>query len=363
MADVTVGGGVSVNITNPGLAKEIGNAVQRQVGAHIAGTDEPRYPDGTDSVPSGSGNPGFWNVLYSDVSTDVVLTASDRIDAIVDAGTGNDTLTGGAQTQIIIGNNGNDVINTGRSTTILTGTGDDTLNLSNLTAGNVVDNIYGDDAATINVGAGVDTINLFTIDALVNTTDAGTVVNLRTSSDVTIEGAGASVHGVGNDTISLDASAGPVTVTDKGSATVLGGSDVNGFEFKGGSGNDSVVAGSGATTLIGGSGKEFLQGGSGDLVFHGGTGANTVVAGLGASTLNGGASATSNLYVFDTQAGGVANGTAEIFNWVQGRDSISLGAGEATQSITTSGGGATITLTDGTKIVVHGAFNPTGGIS
>jgi len=351
MADVTAGGGVTYSGINGSVAPIIGDAIQRQFGATTT-TGAPRY-SGSDSTTGSVGTPGMWTV--ADITTGPQsYTAGALIDAIVDTSTGNDTLVGGAQTQVILGNNADDDITMTRGGVVLTGTGDDTVNLDSATLAPTADKIVsnGSGPGEINLGAGVDTVNLYGADDTINLTDPS-VVNLRTASDVTVNGgAGVSkVSGSGNDTITVGTA--PLTITDKGSATVYGAGATGGFTFKGGSGDDSVVAGSGATTLYGGSGKEYFQGGSGSLKFLAGSGNNTVVAGTGSESFYGGGKAASNAYVFDNQGAG-QGGSVSIYGFVSGRDQIQLGSGESTVTSHAISGGWQLTLTDGTTVTLVG---------
>lgn len=361
MTTVTVGGGVSVNITNPAVATAIGNAIQRQFGASTTG-GVARYPGGGDTVAPGSkGHVSTWDVVDVTGSTSQNVTALVSDEAIIDQGTGNDTLTGGLQTQVIIGNNANDSITAVRGTTIYTGTGNDTVNLTDGfgVGTKIVDNLYlGSGTNTVSVGGGVDTVNVYGGKGTLDLTDP-TLINLKLASAVTVNGgAGTStVAGAGNDTITVGTS--PVSIVDKGSATVYGAGATGGFTFKGGTGDDSVVAGSGATTLYGGSGKEYFVGGSGDLLFKAGAGDNTVVAGTGVESLYGGTKAASNLYTFDNQGAGMG-GTVSVYGFTSGRDHLHLGSGESTVTSMNTKAGWQLTLSDGTKITLVGFHNLTG---
>jgi hypothetical protein len=350
MSAVTVGGGVTVNITDPAIATAVGNAIQRQVGATNQGGTA-RYPTGSDSVaPGGKGHTTTYDVVVVTGSTDQNVTALTSDESIVDEGTGNDTLTGGLQTQIIIGNNANDSITAVRGGSVYVGSGNNTVDLTNGTGAPIADGLYlGTGTNTVNVGAGVDTVNVFGGDGTLNLTDQS-VVNLKLASDVTVNGgAGIStVSGSGNDTITVGSS--PLYIVDKGSASVDGGGATGGFTFKGTTGDDSVVAGSGATTLYGGSGKEFFQGGSGDLTFHAGAGDNTVVAGSGNESLYGGTKAASDVYDFN----GAGNGNVSIYGFTSGRDSIELTNGVSTVTSADAKGGWQITLSDGTHVTLVG---------
>ena len=102
----------------------------------------------------------------------------------------------------------------------------------------------------------------------------------------------------GSDTVYLGT--GTDFVTDKGSATVYGGSGL--LKYTGGSGNDSIRLGSGASTVIAGSGsdtiiaqsgKTSIKGGTGTAKITLGTGATTITAGSGAETIIGGAGTSS----------------------------------------------------------------------
>ena len=352
MATVTVGGGQSVQISDPRVAALLGGAINKLA-------TSPQFSGGSDTVASGQkGLPHHLNVAYGTASTDTTLAAGVQVQEIVDNGTGNDTLLGGHQTSIIIGNNANDTIDVEGKDTVYTGSGNNTVTFEK-----------GASSDYLFLGSGNNTVNsLSTTHLSVDGGDNGGKGELNLGGHDTIDlygnlnltvtgGKGSTIDGSGNDTITLGT--GSFTIAEKGSATVLGGSGP--LKFTGGGGTDSVVAGSGLATLVGGSGSEYFSAGNqgANVLMQAGTGSDTFVGGTGSDSMTG-AGATSNLYEFSTTAGG---GTHDIYNFTSGRDHIHLAgydSAAALSSAQTVHGNTVITLSDHTQVTLVGFTHLTG---
>lgn len=279
--------------------------------------------------------------------TGVMLSGITRIDA----GAGNDTVTGSAAADVIVGGTGNDVINGGD--------GNDTFQVSGAAPG----------ADTYNGGLGSDTVIA---------TAASTVITLAGASGIETFSSGgfASVSialSGGNDsydftgvTLSgitrIDAGAGADTVTGSAAADVIVGGTGNDV-LSGGDGNDTFQV-TGTTH-----GLDIFSGGAGtDTVIA--TAANTVIGLLGASTIetfsSGGFAGVSILlssgvdnYNFN---GNTLTGITKI-NASTGNDTLTGSAGIDTlqggggQDVLTGAGGNDIFLWDDGEF---GAMTETG---
>jgi len=86
------------------------------------------------TVASGAaGKAGFFNLVFDDAATSKAFTAGTGVQAIIDTGAGTDTLTGSAQTNLIVGGTAGNVINTNLASgvaSVFGGDGSDTVNVS-----------------------------------------------------------------------------------------------------------------------------------------------------------------------------------------------------------------------------------------
>jgi Ca2+-binding RTX toxin-like protein len=171
----------------------------------------------------------------------------------VDAGSGNDTLVGSKNANVLNGNAGNDFLNGNEGTDVLNGAdGDDT-----------VQGGAGNDA--VNGGAGTDVADYLTA--------AGPVVaNLNTGT----------TSGQGNDTLAdiENLYGSPFNDTLRGNA--------NANVINGRQGNDTIQGNGGDDLINGGSGNDGLNGGSGNDLINGQVGADALNGNSGDDTLAGG---------------------------------------------------------------------------
>jgi phospholipase/lecithinase/hemolysin len=257
-------------------------------------------------------------------------------------GTGSATIVGGTAGNTVAGGDGSQVV---FGTAALNYTG-------------------GGGAATLVGGAGGSTVagGSGSVLAFANTsmsftggTGAATVVGGTGGLAATLGGGGAVFSGnSGNSSLSTGTGSANATLVGGGSGDILTAS---------GSGADLLVAGGGAETLNGASatGSLILFGGSGAESLVGGAGSDLIVAGASNETLAGGAG--NNNYLFFATAATTRIDTITDFDptrnaiGLYGFGSSASADAAALGSAVTAGGNTTLSLTDGTKIVLVGAAN------
>ncbi|SMX33964.1 Hint domain-containing protein [Actibacterium lipolyticum] len=235
------------------------------------------------SVTQGTNTVSFSEVEVLDLTDhdDVIDASADTLGTTINAGGGDDVITGGTGNDVIDGGTGDDILDGG--------------------AGN--DTLWGGDGAdTLTGGEGVNSLN----------GGAG--------NDTFIAGAGADTFnaGSGQDTVDYSASTGPVSV-DLGAGTYAGGDAAN----DSGSGVDGLIGSAFDDTLIGfdgesttpgseytnifygGEGNDLLDGKGGADELYGDAGNDTIIGGTGADTLGGGiGNDTLHVAEGDTATGG-----------------------------------------------------------
>jgi Ca2+-binding RTX toxin-like protein len=232
------------------------------------------------------------------------------------AAEGNDTITGGSDADILMGDGGNDVISAGEgSNTVLGGAGNDSI-----TAGSGADWIYGgagDDAIT--AGGGADHIDGGSGVDILNFSGAAVYANLAS---------GLGFHGVGT------------------TASQAQGDRIVGIENIEGTANGDIVIGdAGANRLIGVGGADLLVG---DMAMESqafsSADAMTAAGWTATNTTN---ASTSYGFVNENHAGG---GTGELGGTFSRTD-------QASKIVDTTLGG---TLTDNNVLTFTTKFTPTG---
>ncbi len=317
------------------------------------------------------------------------LTGTAGADILLGLG-GNDTLTGGAGDDILEGNGGNDTLiaGVGDGNDILRGgAGIDTYNLAataaaatvNLTTGTStsaetgsdtlqgIENVVGSQGGdTITDGAGT---NLLTGGG-----GADTFIMTNDGARDTVDGAGGSntVDYSANTTGINVALNGATQVQVLGTGTAGSTTDLisNIANVIGGSGADTLTGDGAANTLVGNGGNDTLSGGAGADVLQGGAGADTLTGGAGADVVDGGAGNDTLLATAndgnDTLIGGGGTdlyslaGTSAAANVnLTTNTSTSAQTGSDTlqgiENITGSSGGDTITDGAGSNVLTGGA--------
>ena len=202
-------------------------------------------------------------------------------------------------------------------------------------------------ASQVTLGAGSETVS---------SAGAGDTVSGGSGFDVVYgTGTGLSVAG-GTGGLLFVGGAGSATVGGgSGSATLFGGSG-GGSLAAGTAGGSILVAGSGNTTLAGAAQGDVLFGAMADgSTLQAGGGAELLVAGAGQATMTGGSGIGVMFmggHADQVVAGG--GGMEEVVGFRAGTDSLVLAPGVTTSSTQSGGWGTTMTLSDGTHVVMFG---------
>ncbi len=220
---------------------------------------------------------------------------------VVDAGNGNDTLTGSPDfADSLFGEDGNDSISgSGGNDTLDGGDGADTI-----TGGTVTDSIRGGDGAdSITSGDGADSIEAGNGSDSVDAGNGDDTVMAGNGED-TVDG------GAGNDFLNGDGGADTVN-GNTGNDRILGGELADNLlggdgndTIDGQSGNDVIDGQDGVDSLSGGNGNDRVQGGVGDDIVNGNAGADTLEGGVGSDRILGG---NNNDTIFDDNEAGASD--------------------------------------------------------
>ena len=237
----------------------------------------------------------------------------------INAGQGNDTVTGGSGNDFLVGGAANDVLNgAAGNDSFIGGAGND-----------IIDGSDGDDIAIFNVSTnGADAVNLGNGSDIVNVSaaaagqvrltftsaevgnsnanDAGTLTNqdgglaVRLQAEDSAGGVTGLVSRFDDEGTSFVAAAGTtfdvrdlvagtqrgdlfevVSLGTSGGDTLTATQAARAYYFNAGMGDDIVVGGNVNDFLVGGAGNDMLDGGSGDDTFIGGSGNDVVNGGAG----------------------------------------------------------------------------------
>lgn len=208
---------------------------------------------------------------------------------------GNDTITGGKDSDQILGDDGNDSLDGGDASDYIDGgLGADTIigGLGN----DILDGSYGFDS--ILGGDGDDNIQgNFGADTLLGGNGIDTLFGFSGNDSI--------IGGAGNDTI--------FGMGDNDYANGGAGADA----VLGGRANDSLYGAAGNDTIRGETGDDYVSGGAGSDSLFGGAGNDTIAGGQGADSMYGGAGA--DTYIIEALPSGVTSiGTTRIYGFEAG---------------------------------------------
>ncbi len=271
----------------------------------------------------------------------------------IDAGSGSATVTIPSGAQYVTTEGNNTIVLNGGSPTVSASTGNPLV----YGGSSALTFVGGSGAATVIGGSAGNTITggsgslvLFGVSATTYTTGTGAATIVGGSGGLTasLGAGGGEIFGGTGGVNMLSASGGTAALVGVGSGDILTASA---------GGGDILVAGAGAETLNAAqsTGNDVLFGGSGADSMVGGSGNDYFLAGSGNETLTG--NGGFNAYVF---VSGSAARTDTITDFVTSRTVIGLfnygsnADAAALSSAVTSGGSTTVTLPDGTSIILPG---------
>jgi Ca2+-binding RTX toxin-like protein len=189
----------------------------------------------------------------------------------VTTGNGNDSVTGNALANTLIGGGGNDTLNGGGGNDILVGgIGTDTVNGD---AGNdIIQYAFGDGTGTTNGGADTDTLAITGAaanDALAVTLNAAsTITNFTGGAVASIESVTADL-GTGIDTLTYTVPAGVNVTVNLNAGTATGFTSIANIDnITTGNGIDTLIGSVTDNILIGGGGRDTITGGGGNDTFR-----------------------------------------------------------------------------------------------
>ncbi|CUH78600.1 Hint domain-containing protein [Tropicibacter naphthalenivorans] len=226
-----------------------------------AGDDTVEAGTGDDEVAAGAGDDSVLGEAGDDSLTGGdggdTLLGGDGVDTLL-GGTGDDSITGGSDEDLIVLEDGfgSDTIAGGE--TVTTGTDNDTLDASAVTAPLTV-TFLGDENGIVTDG---------TNSALFDEIEALQLTEGGDSVDGTADTLGLTILG------------------GDGGDTIIGGSGDDTLD--GEDSADSIFGGLGADSILGGTSSDTLDGGDGDDTIDGGGDADSITGGLGDDSLTGG---------------------------------------------------------------------------
>lgn len=292
------------------------------------------------TITSGTNTISFSEIerLILTPQADVVNASASTAQVIIEAGAGNDTVTGGSAADSIDGGDGNDsLVGGGGNDTLIGGIGNDTLR-----GGTGADSLVG--------GSGTD---------MVDYSDSATGVSVNLATNAVGGGAaGDTISGFegvigSNQADTLTGSAGADSIA------AGGGND----SVSAGDGNDTVTSGTGNDTITGGAGNDQIDGGADadTILLADGFGTDTVAGGEGGTdtdTLNAAALTTGVTVTFSgAEAGTLTNGANSVsFSQIEG---LVLTAQDDTVNAAASTASVTVAAGDGNDTVTGGSANDT----
>ena len=313
--------GISVNLTT-------GTATGSEIGTDTIVNVEDVIGGSGDDVITGDGE---GNGIVGGAGADV-LTGGLGADTVL-GGLGADTLIGGAGNDSLLGGGGVDTLiyaSTTLGVTVDLGAGtasgseigtDVVSGVENVVGGSGDDTLTGDaDANVLDGGSGNDTLT-FASTTLGVTVDLGAGAasgsEIGTDTLTAIEDV---IGGLGDDVITGDGEGNGI-VGGAGNDTILGLGGADGLA--GGAGDDIIGGGAGNDVIGGGDGADILTGGLGADTVLGGLGVDTLIGGAGDDSLLGGGGVDTLAYVSTTLGVTVDLGAGTASGSEIGTDSIS----------------------------------------
>ena len=243
----------------------------------------------------------------------------------ITGGSGDDTLVGDANANILTGGNGNDTLHGGAGAdTLIGGSGTNTASYADASAAvtvNLTDNVFGALSTTLGVAQAGDALGdqFSGIQNVIGSTGNDSIIgdsqdNYLSGGDGndTLEGMGGADTldgGAGNNTASYAhanaAVAALLGTAPAGSGIVASGHALNDVyiniqNLTGSNFNDTLVGSTGDNVLDGGVGNDLLISNGGNDTLLGGAGDDTLVSAAGTNTLNGGTNNDLVSYRYDT---------------------------------------------------------------
>ena len=258
-------------------------------------------------IDAGEGN----DTVTGSMSDDTILggAGSDALTGragrdVVNGGTENDTITGDTGDDMLIGGDGNDSIHGGADQDVLYGdAGNDSLD-----GGDGNDTLYGGAGDDTLAGAGGD-------DSLVSGEGDDVITDARGRNVLSGENGNDTITG-GAEQDTIYGGFGQDSLAGNGSDDVISGGADNDW-ISGGEGNDRLLGDDGFDTLIGGGGNDTMRGGTGADVISAVRGLNAMYGEDGSDAITGGTDA-------DTIDGGAGN---DVLSGGAGADMILGGLG------------------------------------
>ncbi|MBU6371667.1 MAG: cadherin-like domain-containing protein [Alphaproteobacteria bacterium] len=325
------------------------------VGITFNGTNANETITGTAFADTLNGNGGA-DVITALGGNDLVNGGAGNDTILASVNDGNDSYTGGAGTDTysLVNTTADAIVNLASGTASSAQTGTDTLNtIENVTGGSGNDTITGDgNANVLNGGAGNDTLDGGTAgaDTLLGGLGDDTFIIGRAGITIT-ENAGEGTDTVRTSLASFTLGANLENLIYTGAGTFNGAGNTLNNSITGGAGADVLQGNGGNDTLFGLGGADNLSGGAGD---------DTLVGGAGNDTLSGGGTAGRDVFVFSAGSGRDTI-TDFDFNPTGGQDFLDISAYGITAAtfaanVTLSVVGTTTTVTIGAdQIVINGA--------
>jgi Ca2+-binding RTX toxin-like protein len=320
----------------------------------------------------------FSIVRLGTMAADLFDEGTSTRNTYINAGMGDDDVTGGAGDDFLVGGAGNDRLSGGDGNDSFIGGGGNDAISGGAGADTAIFNVSTDGADRVNLGTGYDRANIsaaagvaqvrltFTSAEVGNNAvnDAGTLANQDGSLAVRLQAEGTDGALTGLDSrfddegTSFIASSPGLTFDvrdlvsgvargDQFRAVYLGTAQADTYDFSDLSLNTYVNSGAGRDVITSGTGNDFLVGGSGGDRLIGGAGSDSFIGGLGNDAINAGTGDDTIIYNVSTD----------------GRDRVNSGTGMDTANISAAEGTTQIRLTFTSAEVGNGSNSDSGTLA